>query len=242
MPAAAVRPANVAVAVGEMWPDAVPTADCSLRFATGIIDPGYNQSPGDHGLGPGVGRGLGVGPDRGVGVGLGVAWRSARRSRRSSRGWRRATGWRYTNEIDVLLVLSSAGVEVVGGRVGDVASGVIRDNGDVIAYLVLMRPAFQRVKRIADSYVRRPGNTAIGAIGVEQLRVDVIRGISRIQPHRINPAIRRDADCAEPMPLVRIHRIVVDPMRRAKRCAAVSAAREHHVRSIAAEGLTLATM
>src|SRR6266853_1443135 len=45
----------------------------SPPFPTGIIDPGYNRSPGAYGLGPGVGRVLGVGPDRGVGVGLGVA-------------------------------------------------------------------------------------------------------------------------------------------------------------------------
>ena len=64
------------------------------------------------------------------------------RCRRSSGGWCRATARRYTNEIDVLFVLSPARVEIVRSRVGDVASGVIRHDGDVIAYLGLIRPAF----------------------------------------------------------------------------------------------------
>ena len=75
-------------------------------------------------------------------------------------------------------MLSSAGIEVVGSRVGDVSSSVIGHNGDVVAYFLLNRPAFQRVKGIADRYVGRPGNTTIGAVRVEELRVDIIRGIS----------------------------------------------------------------
>ena len=75
-------------------------------------------------------------------------------------------------------MLSPRGVEVVGSRVGDVASGVIRHDGDVITDLVLLRPTFQRSEGLTDSYVRRPRNAAIGAVGVEQLRVNVIGGIS----------------------------------------------------------------
>src|SRR5262249_50715938 len=93
-------------------------------------------------------------------------WRSGR-SRRSSRGWRRRTGRRYTNKIDVLLVLSSAGIEVVGSRVGDVPSSLIRDDGDIITYLGLLRPTFQRFECLTDSYVGSPRNTAVGAIGIE---------------------------------------------------------------------------
>ena len=66
-------------------------------------------------------------------------------------------------------MLAPARVEVVPGRVCDIASGVIGYNGDVIAYLVLNRPAFQWSEGIAHSYVGRPGDTAINAIGIEQL-------------------------------------------------------------------------
>src|SRR5262245_884807 len=38
------------------------------------------------------------------------------------------------------------------------------------------------------------------------------------------------------MPLVRIHRIVVDSMRSTKRCTTISAAGEHYVRAISPEG------
>ena len=64
-------------------------------------------------------------------------------------------------------MLSSARVEVEGGRVCDIASGIIGHDRHVITYLLLNRPAFERVKGIADDYVRRPGNTAISAVGVE---------------------------------------------------------------------------
>ena len=81
-------------------------------------------------------------------------------------------------EIDVLFVLTPARVEIVGGRVGHVASSVIGYDGDIIAYLVLLRPAFQRIKCIADRDVRRPAKTAIRAVRIEQLRINVIGGIS----------------------------------------------------------------
>ena len=64
-------------------------------------------------------------------------------------------------------MLSPARVEVVRGRVCDIASGVIGHNGDVITYLALLWPAFQRIEGIADGYVRRPSHTAIGAVGIE---------------------------------------------------------------------------
>jgi hypothetical protein len=66
-------------------------------------------------------------------------------------------------------VLSPAGVEVERGRIRDVTSSVIRSDGDVIADLVLLRPAFQRIKRGAHCDVRRPGNTAVRAVRIEQL-------------------------------------------------------------------------
>jgi hypothetical protein len=64
-------------------------------------------------------------------------------------------------------VLTPARVEVEGGRVGDVASGVIRHDSDIIAYLVLVRPALERVEWIAYWHVSRPGNTAVGAVRIE---------------------------------------------------------------------------
>src|SRR5437879_6042215 len=65
--------------------------------------------------------------------------------------------------INVLFVLASAGVEIVSGRIRHIASCVIRNNRDVVAYLILTRPAFQRIKGITHSYVRRPRNAAVGA-------------------------------------------------------------------------------
>ena len=107
----------------------------------------------------------------------GCCWRG-RRCSRSSRRWRRATAWRYTNEIDILFMLSPARVEVKSCGIGHVATGVIRHDGDVIAYLVLLRPAFQRSEGLANRHIGCPRNTAVGAIGIKQLRVGVIGGVS----------------------------------------------------------------
>jgi hypothetical protein len=64
-------------------------------------------------------------------------------------------------------MLSPARVEVKGSRIGNVPSGVVRNYGDIIAYLVLIRPALERVEGLADGYVGRPRNTAISAVGIE---------------------------------------------------------------------------
>ena len=50
-------------------------------------------------------------------------------------------------------MLTPARVEVIGGGVGHVASSVIGHDGDIIAYLVLLRPAFQRSEGLTDRYV-----------------------------------------------------------------------------------------
>src|SRR5439155_6949332 len=89
------------------------------------------------------------------------------------------------------------------------------------------------LRGIADGYVGRPCNIAIGAVRVEELRVDIVRGISRIQPHRINPAVGCDSDGSEPMPFATIDWIIIDSHRSAEALAAIGAAREHHVRSAA---------
>jgi len=113
-------------------------------------------------------------------------------------------------------VLSRVRVKVERRRIRHVTASVVRHDRKVIAYFLLHRPAFVGIKRIADGNVRCPGDPAIGAVRVEQLRVDVVCGVSRIQPYRINPSVRSDGKRAKPMPLVLIHRVVVDPLRRAK--------------------------
>jgi hypothetical protein len=100
------------------------------------------------------------------------------RCRRGRRRWRRATGWRYTNKIDILFVLSPRRVEIVGSRVGNVPSSVIRHDGDIIAYLVLDWIAFERGKRIAHRHIGRPRNAAIGAVRVKQLGVSVVCSVA----------------------------------------------------------------
>ena len=89
-------------------------------------------------------------------------------------------------------MLAAARVEVERGGICHIASRVIRHNGDVIAYLALVRPAFQRIKGVAYRYVRRPGHAAIGAVGVEQLRIGVIRGVPCVEPHGIDPSVGRN--------------------------------------------------
>jgi hypothetical protein len=64
-------------------------------------------------------------------------------------------------------VLSPARIEIERGGIGDIAAGSIRNNGDVIPYLVVAGIAFVRIKRIAHSDVRRPGNAGVGAVGIE---------------------------------------------------------------------------
>ena len=129
-------------------------------------------------------------------------------------------------------MLSSVRIEVKGGGVGDISSGVIRYHGDIIAYLVLLRPPFQRSKGTAHWHVRRPGKSAVGAVRIEQLRIGVVCRISCVQPNRIDPSVGRDADRAEIVPLVMVNWVVVDPMRRAKSDTSVCAAHEHHVRAV----------
>ena len=134
-------------------------------------------------------------------------------------------------------MLSSSRIEVVGSRICHVAAGVIGYDGDVITYLVLVRIAFEWSKRIAHCHIGRPADAAIGAVGVEQLRVGVIGCVACIKPYAVDASIRRDRKRAEPVPLVRIDWIVVNPLWPAKALAAVGAAGEHHVRSATAEGL-----
>jgi hypothetical protein len=89
-------------------------------------------------------------------------------------------------------MLAPARIEVERGRIRHVGSGVIRYERDVIAYLTLVRPAFQRIKGVAYRYVSRPSHAPISAVRVEQLRVSVVRGVSGVIPHRIDPPVGRN--------------------------------------------------
>ena len=66
-----------------------------------------------------------------------------------------------------MFVLSPARVEVERGGIRHIATGVVRHDRNVIAYLALVRPAFERIKRGAHFHISRPGNAAIGAIRIE---------------------------------------------------------------------------
>ena len=61
-------------------------------------------------------------------------------------------------------MLVSVGVEVERRGIRDVASGIVRNNSDVIANLTLIWVTLEWVKRIANSDVSRPGHSGVGAI------------------------------------------------------------------------------
>jgi hypothetical protein len=127
-------------------------------------------------------------------------------------------------------VLASIRVEVEGGRVSYVTTPAIRNDGNVIAYLALVRVALRRIKRIAHCDITRPGDTSIGAKGVKKLRIAIVGRVSSVVPNSIQPPIRSHGECPEPMPLALVVGIVIDSNRSAEGCAAVSAAGEHHFR------------
>jgi hypothetical protein len=58
-------------------------------------------------------------------------------------------------------------VDIESGRIRYVAPGVIRYDGDVIAYLLIVRKTRLRIERIAHRNVRRPGDATICAPGIE---------------------------------------------------------------------------
>ena len=120
-------------------------------------------------------------------------------------------------------------VEIKRRGIRHIASGIIGNDGDVIAYLVLNRIAFERSKGVAHGNVRCPRDAAICAERIEQLGIRVIRSVSRVQPHRIDPSIGGYRQRAKPVPLVVIDWVVINPVRRAKSYSAVGAAREHYV-------------
>ena len=120
-------------------------------------------------------------------------------------------------------------VEVECSSIRHIAPGIVGNDGDIVAYLALIRIAFERVKCIAHCNVSGPADAAVGAIGVEELRVRVVNSISRVMPDSIEPSIRGYCEGTEPMPLAGINRVVVDLDWRAEGRSVVRAAHEHHV-------------
>ena len=80
--------------------------------------------------------------------------------------------WKLWTQTVLAPIMASALFIVVfgfslSGRIRHIAPCVVRNNRDVVAYLILARPAFQRIKGITHSYVRRPRNAAVGAVSIE---------------------------------------------------------------------------
>ena len=64
-------------------------------------------------------------------------------------------------------MLAPARVEIKSSGIRHVAAGIVRNNGDVIADLVLIRIALGWIKRIAYCHIRRPRGTRVSAPGVK---------------------------------------------------------------------------
>jgi hypothetical protein len=76
---------------------------------------------------------------------------------------------KYSHVINVFLVLIPVRIEVKRGGIRYIATGRVGNDGNVVAYLALVRIAFERVERIAHRNIRRPVDAGIGAIGIKQL-------------------------------------------------------------------------
>ena len=74
---------------------------------------------------------------------------------------------KHPDIVYIFFVLVSLGIEVKGRGVSHVTTGFIGNDGDVVAYLVLVRIAFEWIERVTNSHVGGPGNAGISAIGVE---------------------------------------------------------------------------
>ena len=79
---------------------------------------------------------------------------------------------------------------------------------------------------------RRPVVACVPAVGIEELRIGVVRRVSPVQPYRIDTSIGRYCERAEPMPFILIDWIVSYPLRRAKRQSTIRAASKHHIAPI----------
>ena len=117
-------------------------------------------------------------------------WRGRRR--RWSRCGCRSSCRRYPNIINVFFMLAPIRIEVESGSICHITAGLIRNDRDIITYLVLVGITFERIKWIAYRHVRRPSNAPISAVGVEQLRIGIICSIAGVVPDSIEPSIGRD--------------------------------------------------
>ena len=68
-------------------------------------------------------------------------------------------------------------VDVESRGICHVPTRCVRHDRDVIADLLVLRISSLRIERIARRDVSRPCNTTIGAVGVEQLHIGVIRSV-----------------------------------------------------------------
>jgi hypothetical protein len=64
-------------------------------------------------------------------------------------------------------MLAPGRIEVERGGIGHVAAAVVGHYRNIIAYLLLHRPPFVRIKRIADRDISRPCHAAIRAVRIE---------------------------------------------------------------------------
>ena len=122
------------------------------------------------------------------------------------------------------------------GGIGHISSGVIGYNGNVVAHFVLIWVPEKWIELLTDGHVCRPGMASVIAIRIEQLRVRIIRRVTRVEPNNIDASIRSHRKSAKPMPFGPIWGIIVDSDRRAKGLPAISASNKHHISSASRSG------
>jgi hypothetical protein len=67
----------------------------------------------------------------------------------------------------LFVAANSVRVDIEGGGIGHIASRVVRNNRDVIAYLLIIWKTCLRVERIARRNIRRPRYATVGAVRIE---------------------------------------------------------------------------
>src|SRR5262245_56727707 len=91
------------------------------------------------------------------------------------------------------------------GCICNVGTGVVRNDCDVIANFLLIRITDEWVKWVADRDIRGPVISAVGAVGIKELRSDVVRRVTHIVPDCIDSTARRDGEGTEPVPFRMIY-------------------------------------
>lgn len=92
-----------------------------------------------------------------------------------------------------------------------------------------MGVAEKRIERLTHCHVLRPGTASVAAVGVKQLRIRIIYGVSRVEPDHIDASIWSHRKGAKPMPFGWICGIIIDSDRRTKALSAVSASNKHDI-------------